>query len=134
MVKSVAVIDKSSMPPSVLTTPAQVDLYKLIVGKLNSTDKITLDEAKHIWLNKVHRVWMKDKDGHPMANGYYWDDIEERWIDNKHRMTEYEINFTVINWLTRNIGLLVIKGALKVIPMIDVEALSPPKALEDREK
>lgn len=124
MSKSVAVIDKSSVPPAVLSTPAQIDLYKLIVGKLDSGDKITLEEAKHIWLHKVHRDWNKDKDGHPMSYGYVWSDVSRDFSYERHRMTESEITLTVLNWLTRNIGLLVVKGALKVIPMIDVAGVA----------
>lgn len=134
--RAVKVIDKASVPVSVLNTPAQIDLYKLIVGKLETGEKITLDEAKEIWLDKVHRKWMKDKDGHPMRVEYAhhkewstWSNDYD-WVSANVRMSDDEIIFTVMNWLTRNIGLMVIKGALEVIPMIDLKQLkNPPKPL-----
>jgi hypothetical protein len=104
--------------------PGQRKLYELIANKLTTGDSVTLNEAKAIWLSRVHSN--KTKDGHPLRWDYYGNPHydEAGNITGYHgelkRMTEQEITFNVLNWLTSTIGILVIRGYLKVIPMIEV--------------
>lgn len=102
----------------------QKSLYRLLVEKIKSGDAVTYKEAEDIWLNDVANI----ENGVPM----HWDySIAVRddngnfkgWTSRKIAYTEEYKRFTVVNWLVRNIGLLVIKGYLKVIPMVELAAL-----------
>lgn len=101
----------------------QRSLYRLIVEKLDTQQAITLKEATEIWSNSVHSN--NDKDGHPMRWNYYAGRYEENgqvyYRGALERMADWEIEDSVMNWLMKNIGLLVIRGYLKVIPMIALE-------------
>lgn len=119
MESSVTIVNKSSL------RPGQRRLYELIVEKLNRNDPVTLKEATDIWLSRVHG---DVRDGVP----YYWDYYAGRYEENGQvyyrgatkPMTDWHIQARVLDWLMKNIGLLVIRGYLKVIPMIDVKKLT----------
>lgn len=97
----------------------QASLYELIVSKLDSEERITLEEAENIWRTKVCRNMIKGTPHsyrfHPATDG------TNNWYGRYDPMSRDEITFTVLNWLTKNIGILVIRGYLKVIPMIELE-------------
>lgn len=117
MNKSLAIIDK----PKPIMTPAQDSLYRLIVGKLDSGAKLSLQEAREIWATKVAR---NVKDGVVYGNNYPCYYGETHWEGDRHLpMPEDLITFNVLNWLTKNIGLMVIRGHLKVIPMLELKDL-----------
>jgi len=102
----------------------QASLYDLIISKVETGDKITLEEARNIWLTKVCRNMI---DGKPHRTTYlpYRDekgDATGGWYPKDIPMIEEEILFVVLNWLMKNIGLLVIRGYLKVVPMVQLEA------------
>lgn len=115
---SVPVVSKSYL------RKGQSSLYELIVQKLDTEEKITLVEAKNIWLKDVHT---KQYNGVPYRTDHY----AERVYDEKGEfrgytckdvpMTEEEIDFSVMNWLCKNLGVLVIRGYLEVIPMIELK-------------
>lgn len=110
---AVAVVSRSAL------RPGQAHLYDLIVEKLDSGEKISIQEAEHIWRTKVCR---KMVDGVPHRTLYgYWENGEWKPWAKDIPMTDDDITFAVLDWLTRNIGLLVIRGYLKVIPMIELE-------------
>jgi hypothetical protein len=97
----------------------QASLYDLIVSKLDTGERITLDEAENIWRTKVCRNMLK---GVPHSYRFYpAEDGTNNWYGRYDPMSRDEITFTVLNWLTKNIGILVIRGYLKVIPMIELE-------------
>lgn len=127
MSQSVAVIDRTYLRPS------QKTLYKLIVEKLATGESISIGEAKHIWLTQVHAKH-RFIDGKPTRTDYYVPDGEGYYTSRQVIMTEEEILTTSFMWLTSNIGILVVRGYLKVIPMIDVKQLettSEPKGLHE---
>lgn len=99
----------------------QASLYDLLAAKLKSGEAVTIKEARGIWLTKVCR---KMYGGVPHRTDYYAEKIlNERgdivgWHAKDVPMTDEEVMFTVMNWLTKNIGILVIRGYLKAIPMV----------------
>jgi hypothetical protein len=106
MTQELAIVNKSSL------RPGQLSLYKLIVNKIDTGDILTLDEARHIWLTKVHGDVEGDK---VYCMDYY--------VNRRRPMSNDEINFNVMNWLMLNIGRLVIRGYLKVVPQIELKQL-----------
>lgn len=100
--------------------PGQRKLYELIVSKLEAEEIVTLREAEQIWRSRVAQNMIK---GVPHRMTYYPDPDPaiDNWYLKLVPMSREEITFSVLNWLTKNIGLLVIRGYLKVIPMIEVE-------------
>lgn len=118
MAKAVAVVSRSSL------RRGQASLYDLIVEKLKADDKITIQEAKEIWLTKVHS---DVRDGVPYyfdyyAGGYHDERGEYRYRGAYKPMQDFHVEVTVLNWLMKNIGLLVIRGYLKVIPMVELQS------------
>jgi hypothetical protein len=117
--KAVSVVNKPSL------RPGQLSLYKLIVEKIDKCEILNLKEAESIWLEKVHSDTVN---GIPYRMDYYAGRHEEHgqvyYTGARVKMTRDEIEFTVMNWLMKNIGLLVIRGYLKVIPTISLKELS----------
>jgi hypothetical protein len=114
---SVTVVGKVNM------RPAQKSLYELICRKLHSGDAITISEAKDIWLRQVHSNW-KWSDGKPThyvsVPRYKEDGKFDYWTTELQPFKHEEMLKTVLLWLTHNIGMMVIKGHLKVIPQIEI--------------
>lgn len=103
------------------------DLYKLIVRKLEATESLTLREAKQIWLNLPTTVV---KDGVPHRVEYQLTGRTSEYTSYYARvevpMTPEQVTERVLKWLTQSIGLLVVRGYLKVTPMLDVRQLPEP--------
>ena len=100
-------------------TIGQKKLLNLIVQKIETKDSIRFLEALEIFT----QVGCKNiRDGIPH---YYdnWDrrDEEGRWWGKYKPMDEYRLRVGALTWLTRNIGSLVLKGYLKVIPPLELE-------------
>lgn len=96
----------------------QASLYDLIVIKIERGGAVTLKEAREIWITKVCRNII---DGKPHRTSYFpAKDGSNNWYPKNVPMSEDDITFTVLNWLMRNIGILVIRGYLKVIPMVQL--------------
>lgn len=96
----------------------QASLYDLVVAKLKDGEPITFEEAHKIWFTQVCRNM---RNGVPHRTQYgYWEDGE--WHGNARDipMTDLDIKFAVLDWLTRNLGLLVMRGYLKAIPMVNL--------------
>ena len=104
-------------------------LFDLICEKLKSGDKLTIEESRKIYIKNVCRSF---ENGKPAVYNYYYKRIQEpKWnkdgkliLDAKFEgryepMTEQYLNLTVLQWLTHNIGALVLKGYLKVLPIIE---------------
>lgn len=102
-------------------TGGQTDLYDLVVSKLKDDAPITFMEAKSIYLTKVCR---------DIRNGipYYWNAWKRNeageTVGGAEPMTEYDLTRRVLLWITANIGALVLKGYLKVIPMIELDTIN----------
>lgn len=102
--------------------PAQASLYDMIVQKLQNGMPITLEEAESIWREKI--AYKRTYNGVPHRTTYVLaKDGSNNWYAEEVPMTADEITFNVINWLTKNIGLLVMRGYLKVIPMVQLEPI-----------
>lgn len=98
-------------------TDQQKILYSLVCAKLKEDEPITFPDIKEIWLK---HVCGQVRDGVP----YYFNYYAEVSNDGKEfkggymEMNEYMIKMRVTQWLTMNIGSLVVKGYLKIIPQI----------------
>lgn len=108
-------------------TNGQKSLYELVIKKLEDNEPILFLEAKDIYLQKVCQNMIK---GVPHTRAYFEekyikDNGEEgsRIVEKMYPMWEGELTNRVLMWLTGNIGTLVLKGYLKVIPTIDVKNL-----------
>lgn len=103
---------------NLVLTPAQKDLYALICEKLKDNKPILYEEAKKIYFEKGCRT---------MRNGWphWWWSVKNEETGNYEARyapyTEEAVKYITFNWLTFNIGKLVVKGALKVIPQIKLE-------------
>ena len=96
-------------------TKGQFNLYQLICEKLKANNPITFDDAKDIFVSKVAR----DVD----KGIVYWENY--RLVDGKTEyfrepMNKWAFKARVGQWLVISIGALVMKGALKVIPAINL--------------
>lgn len=104
-------------------TKGQVGLYELVCKKLKTQEPITFNEAKDIFINKVAR---DVRNGIMYREDYHFIKIETdgkierkiKWFSRP--MTDWEIKNRVSLWLVNGIGSLVLKGALKVIPAIEL--------------
>lgn len=128
MGKGVAIVRKTGL------RRGQESLYRLIVEKLKTGDAITLKEAKNIWLHEVHNdhMWQGDKPVHYDYSVPVRDEAGELtgWTTKLVPYTEEEMLRNSMLWLTSNIGLLVIKGYLKVIPQIKLDEPKPHTKVE----
>lgn len=84
----------------------QVELYELILEKTKFGGKITINELIPIF----------KKSAFTRHNLRY-----PAYINNGRAMTQQEISQYLFDWFFRNIGCLVKKGYLKIIPVIDFE-------------
>lgn len=112
----------------------QASLFDLITEKLATNQSVTLAEARNIW---VEQVCMHLIDGKP--HGYrlhYGSPAHDGtgtligYGTKLQPLSQEEIDFNTMNWLTKNIGLLVMRGYLKVIPQIQLEAGEAAKETE----
>jgi hypothetical protein len=93
----------------------QAALYDLLAVKIKTGKPVTIKEARNIWLEKVCQNMI---DGKPHRGIWYAVEGGER--QKFVPMSPEEINFSVLNWLTKNIGILVMRGYLQVIPMVEL--------------
>lgn len=94
----------------------QARLYDLLVKKLESGDAFTLKEARQIWYDLVCRNKINGKP-HRVQYGY-WEGGEWYGHARDVPMTDKDIDFTAMDWAIRTIGILVVRGYLKAIPMV----------------
>lgn len=94
---------------------SQASLYDLMVSKLKTGDAVTYEEAREIWLDKACRNIINGK---PHSWTWRYDHEKDSFKSVLEPMSDDVVKMTVINWLTRTIGVLVMKGYLKAIPMV----------------
>jgi len=107
-------------------TTAQQQLYALICLKIKNNEKLLFEEARQIYIKYVNRYlidgvphhWNYWADRHLMSDGTYG------YTSKLEPMNDEEITFCTQEWLITNIGRLVIKGALDVIPQIELKQLA----------
>jgi hypothetical protein len=92
-------------------------LYDVLAKKIDEGSVVTYEEAHSIWLNKACRNVVNGK---PHSWVWRYDQKTKRYTSILEPMSDDLIKFTVLNWLTRTIGVLVMKGYLKVIPQVQL--------------
>jgi len=108
---------------SIRITKAQSMLLKLIVEKTQNQEKLTYQEAEKIYLTYAHRYFVNKVP----ARYNYWVPTSEvgNYTSRLEPMTKEEIEWATTLWLTGNIGKLVLKGYLKILPEMElVKAIS----------
>ena len=103
--------------PSSRLSKAQKALYPLICKKLKTNTPITYKEAKKIYLTKACQQIV---DGVPHHWNYWWRNEDGEMVGRYEPLQEDEIRARVFLWLTQNIGALVLRGYLKIIPQIEL--------------
>lgn len=98
-------------------TKGQAALYDLTVERVAAQRAITLDEAVEIYSTKVCRNYVNGKPA-----GYVWrfNDERDKYTAELEQLTEFELQQRSVQWLMNSIGSLVMKGYLKVTPMIEL--------------
>lgn len=103
--------------PNMTLSAAQQDLYTLVCEKLKVNKSITYEEAQKIYFEKGCKIM---KDGWPHYFYQVQNNETKQWEDHSRPIHEDEVKYMTFNWLTFNIGKLVIKGYLKIIPQIEL--------------
>lgn len=101
-------------------TRGQQELYSMLCEKVRLGEKVHFDEAKKIWLDSACQNL---EGGVPYYYDNYksYDEEKKQWVGGRSYLTDAMIANYAISWLLRNIGSLVIKGYLKVIPQLELE-------------
>jgi hypothetical protein len=103
--------------PNLIFRKGQKDLYELICAKLIKNEPLTYEEVRPIYFTHACNIL---KDGWPHS-AYMTRNIEtDQWENRYYKLSEDEVKYATFNWLTRTIGVLVMKGALKIIPQIQL--------------
>lgn len=98
-------------------TKGQATLYELIEGKVKNNQAITLEEAIKIYSSDVCREKINHK---PAGWSAYYDHENQKYRYRLEELTEYEIKVRAMQWLMQAVGSLVMRGYLKVTPMISL--------------
>ena len=94
---------------------SQATLYDLLSKKAKNGTTVTYKEAHEIWLTKACR---NVTDGKPYSWCWRYDHDKDAYRSVLEPMSDDLVKMVVLQWLTRNIGVLVMKGYLKVIPQV----------------
>lgn len=97
-------------------TRGQTELYSIICGKIKDNDKLKFEEARRIYIGFVNRNMIN---GIPHSYQYDWESKQFKLLP----MTDDYLNFVVLTWLTQNLGALILKGYLTVLPAVDLNLL-----------
>ena len=89
-------------------------LYNFICEKLEQDEPITFEEAKEMYIKHSCRQVIN---GIPHEGRNYYKDGEYKW--KLVPMQEEWLKMSVVMYLTRGIGSLVLKGALKITPQLN---------------
>lgn len=99
-------------------TQGQKLLYGLICEKLKTNKPIHFREAKTIYIEQV----CKDvRNGVVYWHNWWWCNEKDEQVGRYEPLPEELVPQRVLLWLTSNIGSLVLKGYLKVIPSIELQ-------------
>lgn len=98
-------------------TKGQKSLFEVICLKLEKGDVLTFSEAKEIYINNVNREM---RNGVPYFFNWWWRNEKDEMVGRLEPMSKEQINIAVITWLTHNIGCLVLKGYLKILPVLEL--------------
>lgn len=90
-------------------------LYKLLVKK----DVIPLEAVKKVYINYGCRHTI---DGVPYL-AHYVEDSRGNYTLKHFPMNDWQLQRAVFNWLTHNLGVLIIKGFLDMTPLVSLQEL-----------
>lgn len=99
-------------------TVGQKCLYDLVRIKLDRDESLLFSEVKPIYVNHVCRTV---QNGVPYYFNYWWRNDKDEIVGRDEPMSEQQILAASVMWLTHNIGSLVLKGYLKVLPVLELE-------------
>ena len=100
-------------------TKGQKELYSLICLKIQNSDVLSVSEVKNIYVNLVNR-WQKN--GIPYYYDFWKRNEKGEIVGGLEPMTESQLMIATVTWLTQNIGSLVLKGYLQVIPKLQLNS------------
>lgn len=95
----------------------QATLYELIEKKLKSNKAITLDEAVKIYSEQVCR---ETYGGKPAGYVGIYDHAKEKYTYELQPLRDDELKTRSMQWLMNATGSMVMRGYLKVTPMISL--------------
>ena len=102
-------------------TEGQKDLFVLVCEKIKTDEPLLFEEVKKIYIKKGFKG-MKEN-GVLLWHNYWWRNKKDEQVGRYEPMTEDMIKYNAFSWLTGNLGRLVLKGYLKVIPTIKLGEL-----------
>ena len=90
-------------------TDGQIALLALMKQKIEDGETITKAEIKDIYNTHVRTT----------EGGRWWSDTNNDWVYWEH--SDYEVNLKSQQWFRLNLGSLILKAKLVVIPLIEIE-------------
>ncbi len=100
-------------------TIGQKALFNLTCKKIQEKSALTFEESQLLYTLYGCR---EARDG-VLYYMDWWDHKDENgnWREKLKPMNEYHARIATLTWLTHNIGSLVLKGYLKVLPVLELE-------------
>lgn len=99
-------------------TPAQKELYSLICERLKIDSSVNINDAIRIYREFVCENIV---DGVPHLSQWQYDEKDkDKLVCVKTPMTDVHMRNRSVYWLVSSIGILVVRGYLKIIPTIDL--------------
>jgi hypothetical protein len=96
---------------------AQKKLFELICLKYKKQEKLKMGEIHDIWLSYSHKTV---RDGVPYFWMWWWRNEKDEMVGKLMPMEKEQIKISVIMFLTHNLGRLILKGYLTVMPEMDL--------------
>ena len=98
---------------------SQKDFYNILVEKIKNNENISYSEMEIFYFEKVAKnkdkmYWCYYKNVERDDNGNF-----VKFIGGYKPLEPWQIEMRVKDWTIRTIGILVIKGYLKILPVID---------------
>lgn len=107
-----------AVPKRIRLSKSQKMLFDLLCKKNESSEPIYIDETKKMY---VENVCSNLIGGIPHKYNYFHHkNTEDNWVAGLEPIKDDEVTRRSICWLTGTIGILVIKGYLKIIPQIEL--------------
>lgn len=110
--KSLTIIKRARL------SKGQVPLYAKLVKNSNEGTVLQYEECEEMYLKYGCRG-IRSGIPHTYNNYKSWDEKSDSWKGAYEAMTECEIQRATSMWIMHNIGSLVLKGYLKVLPQIE---------------
>lgn len=108
--------NKNNVIASTLTKKQQL-VYKFVYNKVKSDETINFEEIKQLYIDYGNGNVIN---GIPHSPEYAFKQPDGSWKYQSYPMYPEEIKRVSIYWFTQKLGVLVVKGALKIIPQIEI--------------